>query len=494
MPSSTEWAFQNDLKADKSTLKSVIEFVNAYSKNPLKLLETHKGYQAVWFITSFSSKHANSLEKENIDDLNLKKCAKHYKILWEVFKNVADTRKAWIKKPTRPLRGLELEEKTSGEERQKFCFGILPLNFSCLLPLSKSLHLTLNKPESITVFLNVLNDDDFIRKIDESILDAVIGALAALSLYADANKTEWQKVVGVLLKFVKSRPKFETQVYLIVAKVASDTEIEELSFIDEMMEKFFHLLNEPSDSMKQKFVDEELKISVVLNVSACSDEGKLIPVTSILGSLYSLAVNDKIKLSLYHKLKDSLKAWVLINQNEVVRQYVVHLLAQLCFNGQVLDDLAQDQELCECIGQLSKDEAITWKKLRKSCQQISWHLEARSRRNELPSETRESYEFDFIISCHPAARELSAKIEKSLETNGFKVLASSEPGSLETMTKALDNSKCVLMFVNEKYRQSVNKRMEIEWAHRGNKKIISLIVQKNYGQVGGWMGSMMVKY
>ena len=107
-------------------------------------------------------------------------------------------------------------------------------------------------------------------------------------------------------------------------------------------------------------------------------------------------------------------------------------------------------------------------------------------------------EFDFMISSHIVNREMCYKIKKSLESHKFKVWIEDDNrkiwANVDEATKAIEGSKCILMCVTEKYRQSVFGRLEVEHANRFNKKIIPLIMQKGYGQVGGWLGSIMVNF
>lgn len=60
------------------------------------------------------------------------------------------------------------------------------------------------------------------------------------------------------------------------------------------------------------------------------------------------------------------------------------------------------------------------------------------------------------------------------------------------MSDAIENAKCVLMCVTEKYRQSVPCQLEAKYAMKLNKIIIPCIMQKGYGNVQGWLGMIMM--
>lgn len=86
-----------------------------------------------------------------------------------------------------------------------------------------------------------------------------------------------------------------------------------------------------------------------------------------------------------------------------------------------------------------------------------------------------------MISYNTASRELCLQIKESLEQAKLKVWIDVEEihgSSLDSMARAVENAKCVLICVTEKYRQSLNCQSEAQYAFRLNKKIIPLVMQK----------------
>ena len=61
------------------------------------------------------------------------------------------------------------------------------------------------------------------------------------------------------------------------------------------------------------------------------------------------------------------------------------------------------------------------------------------------------------------------------------------------MTESVENSICMLLCVSEKYRQSISCRTSAQYAFNLKKKIIPLIMQSDYENVGGWLGSIIEK-
>ncbi len=62
----------------------------------------------------------------------------------------------------------------------------------------------------------------------------------------------------------------------------------------------------------------------------------------------------------------------------------------------------------------------------------------------------------------------------------------------ESMSEAIENAKCVLMCVTEKYRMSVPCQLEVKYSMKLNKIIIPCIMQKGYGNVRGWLGMIIM--
>ena len=63
--------------------------------------------------------------------------------------------------------------------------------------------------------------------------------------------------------------------------------------------------------------------------------------------------------------------------------------------------------------------------------------------------------------------------------------------TMEAMSKAVDNSFCILICVCEKYKLSENCQLEAKYAAKRQKPFIPLIMQAGYGNVDGWLGFLI---
>ena len=176
----------------------------------------------------------------------------------------------------------------------------------------------------------------------------------------------------------------------------------------------------------------------------------------------------------------------------------LQLLGQLSFNEKIKSDLKQDAEFDTILVSLSNkkiteildtiDKTI-YQNIKELVEQIKWNS---NETTEKVHSTEETHGKEHImISYNTASRELCLKIKEELESHGFKVwidVNDIHGSSLDAMAKAVENSICVLMCVTEKYRQSINCQAEAQYAFKMNKKIIPLIMQKDYENVQGWLG------
>ena len=126
-------------------------------------------------------------------------------------------------------------------------------------------------------------------------------------------------------------------------------------------------------------------------------------------------------------------------------------------------------------------------------EQINWNLTEKNLRifiNNIVNVKKDHV----LISYNTVSREVCLQIKDDLELVGYKVwidVNDVHGFSLDSMTESVENSLCVLICISEKYRQSISCRTSAQYAFKLNKKIIPLIVQNGYDNVGGWLGVMM---
>lgn len=112
------------------------------------------------------------------------------------------------------------------------------------------------------------------------------------------------------------------------------------------------------------------------------------------------------------------------------------------------------------------------------------------KQDEKPKEEPEHY--DMMISYCWAQKELCHKINDRLESDGYSVWLDRDEmhGSIiESMSEAVENSGLVLICMSSNYKMSVNCQAEAEYAYNRKRKMIPLMVEKDY-KPDGWLGFM----
>ncbi|CAF0754608.1 unnamed protein product [Brachionus calyciflorus] len=208
-------------------------------------------------------------------------------------------------------------------------------------------------------------------------------------------------------------------------------------------------------------------------------------ISGYLASLYRISINAKRKSEIfqYPSFKDALFE-LIYNGNDAEKQLSLELLIQLSYDKSIFEEIKNDNKLVEFIRKLSKSENVTYKKVLKTSDQFLWLFEK-------DKKTISLNESHLMISYNSASRELCLKIKEFLESKNFKVWIDVDEihgSSLDSMAKAVEDAKIVLMCVTEKYRQSTNCQSEAQYAFRLNKKIIPCIMEKGYSSVTGWLG------
>ena len=348
-------------------------------------------------------------------------------------------------------------------------------------------------------FIEFIDDTTFISNFNNfnSKFKAFTITIVAISKIADECRNIWQELnsVEILLKLNKLDSKWKMTIYGIISNIASDEEIEKIPEIDQIINTYitfvYNCINNPEGNRSYQYKDDD-DVDKNFNVNYVSDVNKIsMPVTSLLSHIYHLSVNEKIKFDIFKKQNffACLKKLVFTGK-EVEKQHAIQCLAQLAFSEQVNKELNAEHELIDHIKTVGKQDKFEFKKLKKTCEEFVWILK---NEKELSSEDVKPAvkEEHIMISYNTGSRELCLRIKAELEKLNMKVwidVSEIHGSSLDSMANAVENARCVLMCVTEKYRQSLNCQAEAQYAFRLNKIIIPLIMQPGYHKVSGWLG------
>ena len=289
------------------------------------------------------------------------------------------------------------------------------------------------------------------------------------------------------------------------ANIANDKQIENMEDMPKVVKELVDYVKRAAQEMSEsgdnlirgsvQFIEDTPKQYSVLYVEADGSHVQF-SITGILLGLYQLSVNNTTKYDLYVKynLKEYLKT--IIQKGTVIEQkYSIQVLAQLCFDYQVLDIVSNDKEIAELVENMTKPENCEMNTMRKLCEQITWQIKMKGKKLEegrVKPIKDNNEQKQVMISYNSASRDLCLKIKEELEKNNYKVwidINEIHGSSLEAMARAVESSDYILMCITEKYRQSVNCQAEAQYSFKLKKKIIPLIMQKGMENVDGWLGN-----
>ncbi|RNA26411.1 hypothetical protein BpHYR1_028759 [Brachionus plicatilis] len=314
-----------------------------------------------------------------------------------------------------------------------------------------------------TSFLDQARNTTFtnIDNLTFNLIDNLILNIYIYSKNCEENLNKWTELdtMSTLIKIAKLEPNTQIQVYLTIANIATDKQIEDFADIPDIVGLIQKKIKIIAESFAEKKYDRYPR--------QIMDDSQIMDVL-----VHCISESNGLKCSLLVFLSG-------LYRNEIETKHSLKLFAQLSFDTSIASDLASDAPIMDLLKKTPANalsEQIFW-----NIDQIKTiNLEKKSKAGE-----------HIMISYNSASRDLCLKIKSKFEQAGLKVWIDVENihGScLESMAQAIETSYCVLICLTEKYRQSINCQSEALYAFKLNKPIVPLIMQKGYENVKGWLG------
>ena len=339
-------------------------------------------------------------------------------------------------------------------------------------------------------------------------IDYIILNISALSKACEEDKKIWSELdtINILLNVCKIKESVKNDAYYTIINIADDEQLENVAEIENVKKTIISQLEKTTQEMSQNLLNRNIKKinfkgeKINCNIHCIILENKsILSIFVILKALYKLTINEKMKKNLFYEtsLMTNLKL-ILLKGNYFEIYYVMEILAQLAFDKKIAESLAKDSELKEFFEKIEKQnldditdegEKTFFKSIEKIVEQIKWNMLQKVIKDE-----ELEMEDHVMISYNTSSRDMCLKIKENLEEFGVKVwmdVDEEQGSSLDTITKSVEKSFCVLICVTEKYRQSLTCQTEAQYAFKLNKKIIPLIMQNGYEKTQGWLGVIM---
>ena len=472
------------------TIKATIEFLKKFKKQS-ELVENANAADAFNYIYVMTAHYISG----STDLLNIYNEKNLLQVLYNVieyFSSICNTLK---------VPGIDGYSKHDARKNDIMRISLQILNFLLLNSIKlRSKYFQMCGARGLLKFLNT---EKFCNNFqNEEIFSKIVTNINLLSKNADLYKYEWNELnaVETILKVSKIYSPFKLIAYLTFINIANDKQINKLPELNDVIEETTRIIIKAAKSMatgnlireRHPFIEDDETTSYYDVYVVPIDDNKLrFSLTGILLNLNKLSVNNKIKYTIYTKanFKESLRE-IILNGSIIEKRYSLHLLAQLCFDDQVLGEVDKDTELIKYIESMTKPENCSMKAMRKLCEQIKWRLTMENTESDLIK--NEDKAKTVFISYYSNTKELCFAIRSFLEKHGFKVLIDVNEGSrINPIIKAVESCDYFLMCLTEKYRQSVSCQLEAQYAYKLKKTIIPVIMQKGYEDVGGWLGKII---
>lgn len=363
-------------------------------------------------------------------------------------------------------------EFTCNEQRIFILDDLLAI-LNSLLPYSFKLHLFLLEKSKLKIALDLINNEDFLKNAyaySPDIIHSFLSIMNVLSKNAEDKKTVWKELNAIpsLLNVLNISTRLTLSVHSTLANIVDDNEIEQLngliqSIIQNDIKRLYKFATqfkkEQLTRSKQQFRDEQNKIFFHEVAVLVTKIGSL-SLTDCLQNIYKLSLNPNAKLEIFNKnnFKKSIKI-IIKHGNEIEKKFCIQVLAQLAFDSRVIDEIVKDSSLTSMVKKIAQNDTVQLKKLKIASKQLLWLIQENDHETNRKIADFDSSDGHIMISYHSNNRDICIQIKNELEKENFKVwvdLNEKSPSSLDSMVKAVERAKCVLICVNEVYRQNFN--------------------------------------
>jgi len=316
------------------------------------------------------------------------------------------------------------------------------------MPISMKLRVFLLNKENLQHFIHLISRENFLANAftyNFELVKSVVFDINWISKAADLNKIEWRKLnsIQALLTLLKrTGERLKIYIYMAIANIADDKEIEEIEEIQSSIVTFVGFVNQNANEIisgheqrtPTQFRDEDdenSQKSVIYNVCYCMDwvNNCTVSLTGSLMAIYRLSINPKLKWNIWTivNFKESLKT-ILRLGNDIEKLYSIQVLGQLAFDEKILNDMKSDKKFVDLIKEIAEADSsvVQIEKLKKIAKQMAWSFqESKEQETKMMEPQKKEFKEDdskhVMISYNTASRDLCLKIKEALEMDNHKV-------------------------------------------------------------------------
>jgi hypothetical protein len=320
--------------------------------------------------------------------------------------------------------------------------------------------------------------------------------LAKVNFSYKACWRETNSLKNLLFYMINSKAIFDYKmsIVLVIAFSVNDEDLKSTNELDEILSFLIQPLAHISHELTASKQIKRSKIKLnernqETEVCFYTKTGKEWNVIDFLKALFNLGLNNSTKRDIYfkHDVFSCLKP-IVLHGNEVEKEFALSLVHQFCFDSAICEHIRNKNQAF--IGQLKElsENNETNKRIRSNTNGILYLLGIHQVKSLKPSQSSGN---QIVLSYESTSRNLTQSIETELGKLGFDMFVHSENETdLNGLMQTLQNSFCLIVCVNERYKHSNSCRLVCEYAVKINKPIVCLITQKDY-KPDGWLSSFI---
>ena len=374
-------------------------------KNPEKIINSQDAYEKLCIIRSGSTFY------QHIDDFyTLLKSHNFIEIITNTLVYISDKLddkddQINFNRIKIPLDKWKIYDTTSLNERLIYILSFTVQIINSLVPNSIEFAVYLSQKSLLNSILNLIKNESLISYLttnNPKDIDSLFCILNWISRFTISRKKIWLSLnsIDTLLKFNNKYSKYKNLVYIIIANIATDNQIENHDEVKDALSELSALacdcINE-NQKRKIELIDEDTLEKQEFEISYISDKysGAPLSITGLLIALYRLSINDYLKRKLFKndELMKSLTK-MLFEGADIEKEHVLQLFSQLCFDESIRNDVSNDEELLKYVEGLLEKKEFTYKKLKQTSDCFLWIID------ELNNDINE------IKQIHPSQRHV----------------------------------------------------------------------------------------
>lgn len=325
----------------------------------------------------------------------------------------------------------------------------------------------------------------------KGVIKSVLVALFNMSKYYHNYIAEWNncnslKNLLFYLNLMSGSTESKINTTLTVSYIAGDHDVQKNNGLKNVLEDILKLIASCSRKIETKLklkrdffqIDDDREPKEICYLSYSDSKWSLV---CLLDAFRNFVACDTNKYEIYFNYgANKYLRSIIYHGNETEITSTLETIWQLCLDQKVANDIKEDRRLYYYIANLAK-AANSNKNINLNAAGIIWSVENFFSKHIL-SEDSAKYEH-IMICCEKGCIEICLMIKARLEELKYKVWIHTKDAydlGLESMTIAIENSMCVLICFNEKFKSNVFCRVQAEYAFNINKSIIPLITQHGW--------------